>query len=139
MSVLRRGVVSVIGLVLVCAAACSEDFEPTTPEATKTATARVIGKCQTGTFHSVCDPDDGGPLTECQGLCEVASNGQMECFAIAELGLPNVNGQLCGPDGSCSSACSGTQCVSVAVPEGLPCRPSNVHDRCAGECIRGSC
>src|SRR5262249_49785341 len=102
----------------------------------------LVGTCQTTTYGSPCDPDDTGPLTECQGVCAPdpnSSSGKMACLLLSTVGLSNVDGRLCGNDEACSAVCSGTQCVSQQAANGTPCRPSNVHDKCAGACDNGTC
>ncbi|MCL4751970.1 MAG: hypothetical protein KJ015_17545, partial [Myxococcales bacterium] len=133
--------VSVFALSAAVVPGCAgeEPAAPVEPTTAVASTSLVTGKCQMMTYQNACDPDDNGPLTECQGVCDIDSDGKMQCFPISQLGLPNINGRLCGDDTFCTSSCSGTQCVSGAAPDGTACRPSNVHDKCAGQCISGTC
>src|SRR6266851_5214495 len=132
----------VVGFALLLAAACSSDDGQGSgrgQEPLGTVSQYLTGKCQTQTFQLPCDPDDAGPLTECQGVCSHDLTGKMVCVPIADLGIPNVDGRLCGDDTTCSAICSGTTCVAQQAPDGLSCRPTNAHDRCAGACLSGTC
>src|SRR6266478_535666 len=131
----------VAALYVLGVACSSDDGGPRSPgsEPVISLSQHLTGKCQTQTFQLPCDPDDAGPLTECQGVCSHDAMGKMECFPIAALGLANVDGRLCGDDSTCSSVCLGTACVAQQAPDGLACRPTNAHDRCAGACLSGQC
>jgi hypothetical protein len=122
------------------ALACSGDDDPAPQEPPVGRTSSgIVGKCQVGTYGSACDPDDTGPLEECEGICDVAQDGKMECFPITSYGLPNLDGFICGDEAFCSSVCSGKQCVNAPAPDGTACRPTNIHDKCAGACLAGVC
>src|SRR5438477_1784011 len=125
----------------VVGAACSSDRGSggSVGEAIGSQAQGLTGKCQTQTFQLPCDPDDSGPLTECEGMCTHDATGKMQCVPIAALGMSNLDGRLCGDDTTCSSICQGTVCTVQQAPDGLSCRPTNAHDRCAGSCLSGQC
>ena len=72
-------------------------------------------------------------------MCTHDATGKMDCVPIAALGLSNLDGRLCGDDTTCSTVCQGTVCATQQAPDGLACRPTNNHDRCAGACLSGQC
>src|SRR5678816_4513637 len=76
----------VVGLAILVAAACSSDDGQGhgDREALGSVSQHLTGKCQTQTFQLPCDPDDAGPLTECQGVCSHDPSGKMVCVPIAE-------------------------------------------------------
>src|SRR5689334_8393071 len=106
---------------LSAAGACSSDRDPAARggEPVSSTKQYLTGKCQTQTFQLPCDPDDTGPLTECQGICSHDADGKMQCVPIADLAIANLDGRLCGDDESCSSICSGTACVQRQAPDGM--------------------
>src|SRR5262249_57797317 len=120
-------VLVVVAALCAFGAACSSDNGPAPqpgPEPIGVGTEPLTGKCQTQTFQLPCDPDDTGPLTECQGICTQDPSGKMQCVPITAVGLADVDGKLFGDAPTRSSVCTGTACVAPHAPHPPPRPPT---------------
>lgn len=120
------------------------------PEGVGSTEQAITGTCTINQLGAPCDPDGtGGPLQECEGICALTTGGplgvQPQCRAITALGIPNMDGRICGSSGNgvgnCGQVCQGKLCVAKAAADGTACRPSNAFDStlCDGECKSGTC
>jgi MYXO-CTERM domain-containing protein len=106
----------------------------------------ITGGCSVGTVGLPCDPDDGGSLKECDGICAIVSTSgglTVGCRRLSDVGLTNNDGKICGSSGAsdCSKYCMGSTCVSGSAPDGAACRPAATTgtDICDGQCKVGVC
>lgn len=110
-----------------------------------TSESPITSGCNAGTIGLPCDPDDGGPLKECEGICAVQGTGSggltVSCVKLSVVGSANNDGKICGSSGTndCGKYCAGSTCVSGNAPNGAACRPSSGGDICDGQCTFGVC
>ena len=132
--------------------ACSAADEPTeSGEPTGESSEALTGGCNYNTIGHPCDPDGStGLLLECGGVCHPTPTAtfpySVTCVAITTVGIPTLNGRVCGSSGgtSCANTCLNGACVAIQAKTGAACRPSSgggvFPDSCDGACnANGAC
>ncbi len=119
-------------------ASCAGEPGPEAVGDVATLGEAITGACSLQTVGLPCDPDGGGGVTECEGVCWIGADRQPACVAVASLGMTNVdlNGRICGDSAGqdCGRSCENGQCVAKNARLGSACRPDGRSTTCDGLC-----
>src|SRR5262245_51358384 len=120
------GAIALVSLGVLTPLACGgpEPLDSAEDGPVAQAPQAVTGACGPGHFQAPCDPDGAGPLSECEGICLLDMSRTMACLKITDVGIPNLNGRVCGSPNStdCTHSCQNGACAVQPASNGTACQ-----------------